>query len=270
MSSIAIWINNYEHNSIWAVCDTRYSTKNTSSILTDNGPKIFELQIICYEPKSSGFFDCPYWFQKIGLAFAGSALAALCIYTNLNKILGNLGSTEKYIPSIKDIHDCVIRIAKTYTTPLKNQFPIEFSTFGFCIQEKKNKIFHTQINNNNAITTIDETDLCHTSQLLLGAFKTEIEEQINEFRIKTENQHPIINGRAPQFILKDIVKNNTYPSIGGGIQLGFTKGKDFNLCSVMEQLFDNTPKATFKYSNIDLINEVKNIGNCSVIMPGMA
>ena len=72
MSSIIIWTN-YENPSgdLWVVADSRY-THPDNRIITDNGPKIFELPIICQNPSSRGFFENTYYFNKIGFAFAGS------------------------------------------------------------------------------------------------------------------------------------------------------------------------------------------------------
>jgi len=267
MSTIAIWINSEESKSIWAVSDTRYSSPDNHNLVTDYGPKIYEMQIICKKPDTTGFMNQIYWQQKIGIAFAGKAIIALCIITNINKILSSLVSTEDAIPSIIDIHKLVERIACQYTTPIINNNPIEFSTFGYCYLEKKFKIFTTQIPRRGNSVSEDNSEFCENEVLLLGSHKAEIREKIVAYKALNE-MHSI--NRIPLIIIKDIIKKSEYLDIGGGIQLGITLGINFELFSIAEPIGDGSAKATLKYTNIDMFSEIKTVGNCFVSIHGMA
>ncbi len=269
MSTIALWINNYESRSLWAVSDTRYSSGQESNrILTDFGPKIYELQVICKESDNSGLFNRIYWDQKIGIAFAGSALVALIVTTNLNKILTSLISVNKKVPCIEEIHNLVTRIVKQYTTPIVNNYPVEFSSFGYCKKNNDYKIYRTQIGKDNRELSEDVTKKCENDFILLGAHKDDIKQRIQKF--KKESSHPILSSRAPYHVISKIVEEGTYSSIGGGLQLGITIGKDFELYSICEPIVLGESKASLKFTNIDLFEEIKTVDECSVNIKGMS
>lgn len=265
MSSIIIWTNKESNNdNLWAVSDSRYTHSNHQSIITNNGPKIFELPIVCTGPGKAGFFTEQYYYHRIGFAFAGSVTAALCIYTNIANFLSHLSSIDRIIPSIKDINDFIIMIAKKYTCPIKNPYVIEFATFGYCQYEGKNQVFYTIIDEKNCVNTTDKSEDCKNLPLLLGAHKEEILKNIYDF----STTNPQLSSRTPMKVLKSIIENNVYPDIGGAIQLGYNIGIDFTLSSVSCKNFENE-NDSLQFRNIDIMRENGFVGDCFININGI-
>lgn len=264
MSSIIIWTN-YENPSgdLWGVADSRYTHPN-KSIITDNGPKIFELPIICQNPSSQGFFENTYYFNKIGFAFAGSVTAALCIYTNASHMLSNLASVDKNVPSIEEINEFLVSIAKSYTLPISNPFPMEFSVFGWCPIKKENSVFYTSIDSRNLVLTDDKSEECKEQPLIMGCHKQEILQKIND-AISMENRKT----RIPLMVLRKVVSEHEFPEIGGAIQLGININTSFNLFSVLNPFADENGNSSLQFRNFDLFHDIRNVGNCFININGM-
>ena len=151
----------------------------------------------------------------VGFAFAGSVTAALCIYTNASHMLSHLASIEKNIPSIEDINKFLVTIAQSYTLPISNPFPMEFSVFGWCPIKKENKVFYTSIDSKNHVTREDKSEECKEQPLIMGCHKQEIFQKIND-AISMEN----CKTRIPLMVLKKIVLEHEFNEIGGAVQLG--------------------------------------------------
>ena len=264
MSSIVIWTN-YENpcGDLWAVADSRYTHPN-NSIITDNGPKIFELPIICKAPSERGFFEDTYYFNKIGFAFAGSVTAALCIFTNASHILSNLATTDKTVPSIGDINNFLHKIATAYTQPISNPFPMEYSVFGYCPVENKNKVFYTSVDGKNHYESFDKSEDCKNEPLILGCHKTEILQ-----KIENAKSYTTCKTRIPLYILKKIISESEFEEIGGAVQLGINLNKTFSLYSVLTPAADESGKSSLQFRNFDLFQDIRNVGNCFININGM-
>ncbi|GHU17385.1 hypothetical protein FACS1894163_08220 [Spirochaetia bacterium] len=61
--------------------------------------------------------------------------------------------------------------------------------------------------------------------------------------------------------------NNVYEDISGGINLGLLNNINFELYSVLDAF--STPNAVLKINNFDILNDIKNIGDCFVNINGM-
>ena len=264
MSSIIVWTN-YENpnGDLWAVADSRY-THPDKTIITDNGPKIFELPVICQNPSASGFFENTYYFNKVGFAFAGSVTAALCIYTNASHMLSHLASIDKTIPSIEDISKFLYKIATAYTQPICNPFPMEFSVFGYCPVENKNKLFYTRIDDKNRYESFDKSEECKNEPLIMGCHKSEISQKIDY-----ANSNETCKTRIPLFVLKKVVSEHEFEEIGGAVQLGININKTFSLFSVLKPPIDESRKSSFQFRNFDLFRDIHNVGNCFININGM-
>lgn len=264
MSSIIIWTN-YEspNENLWAVADSRYIHPN-KSIITDNGPKIFELPIICQSPSKRGFFENTYYFNKIGFAFAGSITAALCIYTNASHILSHLATVDKTVPSIEDISEFIKKIAKAYTQPICNPYPMEFSVFGYCPVENTNKVFYTNIDKKSHYESFDKSEYCKNEPLIMGCHKTEISKKIEDAKLNRTWKT-----RIPLFVLREIISKHEFEEIGGAVQLGINIGKTFSLYSVLNPPVDESGKSSLQFRNFDLFYDIRNVGNCVININGM-
>lgn len=260
---------------IWVAADTRYSRRNetggsTHSIVTEYGPKVFEVTIACRSPSDTGFFDRVSHVQTIGLAFAGSAIAALCVFTSATTVLGNLISGDQ-VPSLRDVHETIVRIARAYMRPIRNEHPVEFCTIGWCPIHNANGVFLSQIGEHSDVSTT-EVDLTRKPVLLLGSHKEEIGDRIyKRTTVRRSRKDLSIEHRAPLNVIREIVAECPYPDIGGSISLGILNRSRFQLYATAEPLLDDqsTSKATLKFLNHDLFEDIGLVGPCRVGIPGM-
>ena len=58
-----------------AVADTRI-VRSPGNVLTEHGPKLLPLVVVCKQPGASGFFDREAYRAEIGFAYSGSTLSA--------------------------------------------------------------------------------------------------------------------------------------------------------------------------------------------------
>ena len=278
MSTVVVWRNSENENSptIWAVADTRYSRPGTNQsgrfITTDYGPKLFEIDVIVAASSSSGMFDQIVHYQKIGLGFAGAALAALCIYSSVSRMLSNLASPFGDLPSMEDMHFAVSEIARSYTTPIGNQNAIAFCSVGHCFKSGRDEVFLTEIPHSGSEQT-RRVILEQEKLLLLGSHQQEIRQMIQE----KDAEPPKFPGtikiqRSPLRVLRHIVGEGTFSDIGGGVDLGILSGGSFRLRSNMKPIDpdESGRNVTLESMGHDLLGPIGKVGPCIVNIPGMA
>jgi hypothetical protein len=76
MTLVAVW---KAEGRIYAIADTRI-IRSAGNILTEHGPKILPLSVVCKQPGASGFFDKVVFAGSIGFAYSGSTLSALATH----------------------------------------------------------------------------------------------------------------------------------------------------------------------------------------------
>ena len=270
MSSGIIWYakEDNKYDTIWAVTDTLYKGKNTK--ITEYGPKLFEISIICNHPKQENpNILIPYFKQNIGFAVAGSAIAALCTYATTCNLLSKLVTVNNELPSLETIYEAINKIAFEYRTPIYNNLPFEFALLGYCHIHKRNEVFHTQIPIKDAVKRnfLLLTDRDHF--LFLGAHKDEIMQRIIEYRDGIKDKHIIWNDRAPISVLNEIVKNCIFDNIGGAISIGSVIAGNFELFTVVDQSKEYVNKFTLSLYNHDILHRINPIGNFNVFPKGI-
>jgi hypothetical protein len=278
MSIVAVWLNTeFEANpTIWAVADTRYSgpgaTESSRTIITDYGPKLFEVQIVVAVPSASGLYDRIVHYQKIGVGFVGSAVAALCIYTAAERILSHLANNNAEIPTVGQVHNCIERIAGSYVTPIANRNRVSFCTIGYCSSAKENQVFLTEIGS-DAISHSRKVDLTTEKILLMGSHKVEIDIKIKEKEEEMSKwSGPINLNRAPLRAIRDIVKDGVFLDIGGDVDVGILNGGQFIIHANLKAIepSGSSRNVTLVTAGHDIIGGIGNVGPCFVNIVGMA
>jgi hypothetical protein len=90
MTLVAVW--KAADDCVMAVADTRIS-QTDRGVLTEHGPKLLPLTIVCRQPNpGGGFFDQEVHRADIGFAYSGSTLSALAAHALANILLSNLVS----------------------------------------------------------------------------------------------------------------------------------------------------------------------------------
>ena len=100
MTVAAVW---KVEERIYAVADTRLS-REPGNILTEHGPKLLPLSVLCKQPGPSGFFDREKYRTTIGFAYAGSSLAGLSTHALANILFQSLvGVAESPLPGMDQL-----------------------------------------------------------------------------------------------------------------------------------------------------------------------
>jgi len=273
MTLIISWINkeNDPYNTIWTIGDTKISNEdNRDSTLTLNGSKVLELPLRCKNLTST--IQEVYFNTKLTFAYAGSSLTALNTYCTLYAIFTNLGGLREHntLPDYQSISRKAAEILEKYFQEIGS--PTAILIAGFC---PKNKLpFQAKITlkmNTDIIKPHIEYLPSSNSIncLLLGNNTTEIESLILE-KINNSSNDKIDYWRIPKNILNEIIEKRTYPSIGGNIQLAINNPIGFNLYSICAPIKGEEPKATLKFRNFDIFEELgTNVGDCTIAINGM-
>jgi hypothetical protein len=61
---------------VYAIADTRI-IRSPGNVLTEHGPKLLPVNMVCKQPGVSGFFDRIAYRTSFGFAYAGASLSAL-------------------------------------------------------------------------------------------------------------------------------------------------------------------------------------------------
>ena len=71
-------------------------------------------------------------------------------------------------------------------------------------------------------------------------------------------------------IIKNIVKEEKFNSIGGGIQTGLATKQEFVLLGEVILAPEGNPGARVLYQNLNISEEIFKIGSCTFFPPGVA
>ncbi|WP_413528124.1 hypothetical protein [Rahnella inusitata] len=231
MTAIACWINREEHESIWAVSDSRINQQN--STLTDHCPKLFSIPVSVIR-STDVYRIFPQKILEFGFGFAGSTVIGInvkeILATSLSQLheIGN-NSTEQELPtenypSLYEIALLAKNIAEKYMMDVGQLFPsavqVEIVIFGFCKRTQALKII--KLNNSGASPATLDIEDCQNLDLgnpvLLGNHQDEFHRLIDttrqRFAIDTINWW-----RTPFIALNNWINQNTADTIGGYIQL---------------------------------------------------
>ncbi len=231
MTAIACWINREEHESVWAVSDSKITQQG--STLINYCPKLFSIPVSVIR-STDRFRMHPQKIFEFGFGFAGSTMIGINVKEMLAVSLSQLNEvsnsnleheipSEMY-PSLEEIASLTKSIAEKYMYDLGQSFPnlvqTEMVIFGFCKRTQTHKII--KLNNTpstpNILTIEYYEHLTSGEPVLLGDQKEAFHEYINTTRLRFTSE--TINWwRAPFIALNNWINHNTVNTIGGYIQL---------------------------------------------------
>lgn len=180
-----------------------------------------------------------------GLAFSGSYLAGYIIREALSEVLSHLqfvATTD--VMTIERIMKIVHAFHKYYTARLRESFvfghDLDFLIGGRCPATGRVKVFRHLVS--------DDSDPKYVEVLTGGAFAYAAigagEERFREL-LEGDLAHPPCAVHFAVFQrLRDVIRDQKIPSVGGSIQTGTFENAEFELCGVMEHdLTGDVPKA---------------------------
>lgn len=241
-----------------AVADTRI-VRSAGNVLTEHGPKLLPLTVVCKQPGQSGFFDKVVYRADVGFAYSGATLSALAAHalsnTLLSKLIGGAGAPP---PAMNEIAHFIAGASAEYMREVGQLAGKDglFSAvvFGWCPQQGALRTFELQpkiaddqlsvhsIERN--LTPISIGGSAKESAVIIGSsadhFAEVIDKQLADARQRGET-HEIVAYDAPKRALRGLIKEGANEMIGGSIQQAWATMQGFQIVSNMEPIEPRPP-----------------------------
>ena len=277
MTAITIWCNHEVKNNptLWVAADSRVSGVS-NSVLIEDGAKIFSLPVVCRAPGSEGFFSEVSYAHSYGYCFAGSTLMGQNAYLGLVPLLGNLISVHGYVPSITDVgkyvHSYLRHTFDDYKFRVSQKAFFEVALFGYCCHSKTLSAFHfyPQLDEEGIYTMVcsEYLNMKDRSFIYLGDEKTQINERLMvALAGASVPGRPI--SRIPRHVIQDCIDDESFPSIGGDIQLGIADVFGFRLYALCKPRVVGQGAAYFSYLGRELSEVLTSVGEAKFGGPFM-
>ncbi|MGE1156564.1 hypothetical protein [Pseudomonas kitaguniensis] len=235
MTLAVIW---YRENfgQLWCAADTRIS--GDARVLTDSGPKIFPVPVVCHESLSSTKWRvCKRY--SFGFAYAGSTLAAMSTHAIASACTQNFAQKmglNKPI-SVESVANLYADIGTRQIIEMSSrQGALEFQSqsffdafiFGFCPSENRFVAFVIVSSTAGGAFhfNIARVVLGDRNYLPIGSGESEFVSLMTE--LKGNKDAGVIT------TLREMVKRETRKDVGGHLQIGVTTKKGFNVVPVLD------------------------------------
>jgi hypothetical protein len=131
-----------------AIADTPI-IRTAGNVLTEHGPKLLPISVVCKQPGASGFFDKEVYRSDIGFAYSGSTLSALAAHALSTTLLSNLiGAPGAPPPSLAEIAYFIGSASEKYMHEVCQLEPrtgrFAAIVFGWCPQQGALRTFEIQ------------------------------------------------------------------------------------------------------------------------------
>jgi hypothetical protein len=265
MTLVAVW--RHAPGRIHAIADTRISGTG-QSVLTDHGPKILPLTMVCRIPGPSHFIDKEIFRAEFGFAYAGSTLSALSTHALANVLCSNLGGLPAPVPSLDQVAYAIGPIAYRYMKEIES--PFRAIIFGHCPQTQQALAFEFQPRTEpgNLILDIKKHALDDSTVVVLGTKPETLRERIAEVRANAS--HPIVYADAPMIALKGLIAESVIPGVGGSVQQAWAHSGRLEIIATAEAIVPVPPSTT----NMGLyvlgfeMSEIQTIGQYHIVLSG--
>jgi len=248
MTAISIWCNHEiaENPGLWIAADSRIST--SSSSLIDDAAKVFALPVVCRSPGANGLFTERYYDHSYGYCFAGDTLLGQNAYLSLAPLLSNLVSSNCYKPSLDDVARYIhLYLSHTFDDCKSHRAEhsiFEVALFGYCPVTSSLSAYHffpTRKQGIFKMTCQPHKNMQESHFLYLGdqkahvilKIRTALEADSSPMTafIAASKGRPL--SRIPRYVIQDLINDETFPKIGGDLQLGIADKfgfRAFTLC----------------------------------------
>jgi hypothetical protein len=248
MTLVAVWKS---HGRLMAIADTRL-VREPGNVLTEHGPKLLPLSVICRQPGVSGSFDSIIFGANIGFAYSGATLSALSSHALANVMFSNLISAPGTAPpSLAELSQAFAAVSFEYIREVgelagpRGQFTA--IVFGLCPQTKQFRGFEIKprIQNNQLLIDVTEHDLSQDDSIIIIGSCPELLRQ----RIQSDQQaahargdvHPILGLDRPTRALMSIISDGADQNVGGAIQQGWVGPSGFEIVAKMMPVTPRPP-----------------------------
>jgi hypothetical protein len=232
MTLVAVW---KAEGRLMAIADTRVA-RSVGNVLTEHGPKLLPITVVCRQPGVSGFFDKEVHRADIGFAYGGSTLSALAAHALANILCANLISNPGTPPpSLAEVAFAIAGISAEYIRDVgqlagqSGQF--KAIIFGHCPQQSKLRVFVTSPNISSGQLTVDIAEhllddiviggSANASTVVIGSAPdlliTAINADLAEAKARGE-VHQIVAFDAPKRALQKLINEGANENVGGSVQ----------------------------------------------------
>jgi hypothetical protein len=255
MTLVAVW---RAEDRLMAIADTRI-VRGPGNVLTEHGPKLLPIAVVCKQPGTSGFFDREAYRTEIGFAYSGSTLSALAAHALSNTLLSKLiGAPDAPPPALNEIAYFVAGASAEYMREVcqlaGKQGMFSSIVFGCCPQTRVLRAFQlipTTIGSSFRIdiqehalipiriegTAAESTIVIGSSPALLTAA---IDHQLAAAKERGEI-HQIVAFDAPKRALRALITEGSDERVGGSIQQAWATAAGFEIVSNMEPITPRPP-----------------------------
>ena len=276
MTAIAIWCNseNELNPGLWIAADTRVTTSST--VLIEDCSKIFDLPGICRSPDAQGFFSRVTYLHSYGYCFAGNTLMRQNAYLGMTPLLSNLITNDSNFPAMQDVasfvHTYLTRTFDDYKQRVGSDAVFEAALFGWCTTLSRLSVFHffpKLVDGMYRIMCTLHEVRSKGNFVYLGDQKAYMTEKIAEaFRGNSVPGRPL--SRIPRYIIEDHMADDSFPTIGGDLQLGIADRYGFRGFSICKPRVYGQPEAYLSYLGRELTDDVVQVGPARVGGPAIA
>ncbi|MGN6115913.1 MAG: hypothetical protein ACTHN2_10405 [Nitrobacter sp.] len=241
-----------------AVADTRI-VRSVGNVLTEHGPKILPITVVCKQPSDSGFFNREVHRADIGFAYSGSTLSGLAAQALSTTLLSRLvGAPRTPPPSLSEVAYFVAGAASEYmreVCQLSHRDGLFSSVvFGWCPEQHALRVFElTPVYDQNPLTVnVQERTLAPIklngtaaqSTVVIGTepslLRNAIDEQLADARRRGE-KNEIVAFDAPKRALQKLIVERANDMVGGSIQQAWATSEGFQIVSNMEPIVPRPP-----------------------------
>jgi hypothetical protein len=271
-----------------AVADTRIVSA-PGNILTEHGPKLLPITVVCRQPGQSGFLDMEAYRADVGFAYSGSTLSALAAHalstTLLSKLGGNKGTPP---PPLSEIAYFIGGASAQYmreVCQLSAQRGL-FSAivFGWCPEQRRLRTFTlTPLYGDGQPLRVEviERELqpirgggsADQSVVVIGSapdlLKKEIDGELADAHARGDTSD-IVAFDAPKRSLKRLIERAANEMVGGSVQQAWATQDGFQIVSSVEPIAPKPPSPrnaglfVLGFDTLDL----RNVGHYQIIAEG--
>lgn len=261
MTLAVLWYRQ-QFDELWCASDSRITLG--SVIATDSGPKVLPVPVICHKSDGGHSYSRSH-SHSFGFAFAGSSLAAISTHALVTACTQNLApATEKNPeapPSLESVAELFRTVAEHYISDLSSRatgssnreaFFFYAFIYGFCPVKKAFEAFGIAPNIQGPTLKV----LRASMRISPGYFHpmgsgAESFVKLNEEVNRTHKNPGVI------VTLREMLKRETVPTVGGHFQVGVARRSGFELRPILnlrEGPLNRT--VTFLGWNVDSIGPI--------------
>jgi hypothetical protein len=272
---------------VYSIADTRI-IRSAGNVLTEHGPKILPITLVCKQPGPAGFTDRVAYAMTFGFAYAGSTLSALATHAFANTLCQNLGGADgSPPPDFSEVAFGIAEIAFRYMREIGElsggSSLFSAVLFGFCIRADRFRAFELRPSADRSGLRIhlDEHDLYQPQKLIvIGSNPDLLCDRVTRDR-PTLYADP--NGALsptleklreidlPRRALSSIVAEELDPTIGGATQEAWVTRAGFEPVSKMVPIprpaGSSGPNATMEVLGFDM-RDFRTIGSYMFALSG--